>query len=80
MLIEEEEHDEKQYQLLKLMYMDDVNSQYVINSLEISEDELNSLVEELVELGFLKFISDDEAEITKEGISYLKWRDLEFEP
>lgn len=80
MLVDEEEHDEKQYQLLKMMYNDDVNIDYALNSLKISENELMYLVDELVELGFLKYTSDDEAEITEEGISYLKWRELNFEP
>jgi hypothetical protein len=80
MLVDEEEHDEKQYQLLKMMYNDDVNVDYALKTLEISENELMFLADELVELGFLKYISDDEAEITEEGISYLKWRELNFEP
>jgi len=78
-LVEEEEHDEKQYQLLKMMYNDDVNVKLALNTLDISENELMYLVDELVELGFLEYISDDEAEITEEGISYLKWRELNFE-
>ncbi len=79
MLVDQEEHDEKQYQLLKMMYNDDVNIKHALKILEISENELMYIVDELVELGFLEYISDDEAEITEEGISYLKWRELDFE-
>jgi reverse gyrase len=79
MLVDEEEHNEIQYQLLKMMYNDDVNLEYALNTLDLSEDELMYLVDELVELGFLKYISDNETEITEEGISYLKWRELNFE-
>jgi len=79
MLVDEEEQDEKQYQLLKMMYNQDVNSEYAIKTLEISENELMYLVDELVELGYLKYTADDEAEITEEGISYLKWREIKIE-
>ena len=72
MLVDEEEHNEKQYQLLKMMYMDDVDSIHAVNTLGISENELNSLVEELVELGFLRYTSDDEVELTRKGIKQIK--------
>ena len=78
MLVDQDDHDEKQYQLLKMMYNDDVNIKRALNILELSENELMYMVDELVELGFLKYVSDDEAEITEEGISYLKWRELNF--
>jgi len=78
MLVAQEDHDEKQFQLLKMMYNDDVNIKHALDILEISENELMYIVDELVELGFLEYISDDEAEITEEGISYLKWRELKF--
>jgi hypothetical protein len=77
-LVDEENHDEKQYQLLKIMYNDDVNVKCALNKLDISENELIYLVDELVELGFLEYTADDEAEITEEGISYLKWRELNY--
>jgi len=77
-MIDEEEHDEKQYQLLKMIYLDDIDLEFVVNNLGISENELKSLVDELVERGFLQFISDDEAEITEVGINYLKWRDFDL--
>jgi hypothetical protein len=78
MLVDQDDHDEKQYQLLKMMYNDDVNIKRALNILELSENELMYMVDELVELGFLEYVSDDEAEITEEGISYLKWRELNF--
>ena len=77
-LVDQEDHDEKQFQLLKMMYKDDINIKHALNILEISESEMMYMVDELVELGFLEYISDDEAEITEEGISYLKWRELNF--
>jgi hypothetical protein len=80
MLVDQEEHDEKQYKLLRMMYNDDVNIKHALKILDISENELMYMVDELVELGFLEYISDDEAEITEEGISYLKWCELNFEP
>ena len=78
-MIDEQEHEETQYQLLKMMYLDDIDTEFVVNNLGISESELKSLVDELIERGFIQLISDDEAEITDIGIRYLKWRDFEIE-
>ena len=78
-IIDEEKHDEKQYQLLKMMYLDDIDAEYAVNNLGISENELGSIVDELVELGLLQFISDNEAEITEDGIKYIISRDSKFE-
>ena len=78
-MVEKEEHDEKQYQLLKMMQLNDVNKEFVTKNLGITESELKSLVDELVERGFIQLISDDEAEITEIGINYLKWRDFEID-
>lgn len=77
-LVDEDEGDAKKYQLLKMMYNDDVNVNLALNTLNISENELEYLVDELIDLGFVKYTADDEVEITEEGISYLKWRELNF--
>ena len=79
MITDEEKQEEKKYQLLKMMYLDDIDAEYAINNLDISEIELKSIVEELVELGFIHFISDDETELTIDGIKYIKYRDSQFE-
>ena len=79
MIIDEEKHEEKQFQLLKMMYSDDIDTEYAVNNLDISEKELGYIVNELVELGLVHFISDDEAEITIDGIKYIKYRDSQFE-
>ena len=79
MIIDEEKHEEKQFQLIKMMYSDDIDTEYAVNNLDISEKELGYIVNELVELGLVHFISDDEAEITIDGIKYIKYRDSQFE-
>ena len=46
-------------------------------NLDITESELKTLVNELLERGFIQYISEDEVELTEVGIRYLKWRDFE---
>jgi len=72
MIIDEDKREEQRDQILKMMYLDDVESEFVKNTLEISDDELKSIVDELVELGFLQFISEDELKISKKGTIYVK--------
>ena len=71
--------DETQIQLLKMMYLDDIDTEYAVNNLGISKMELVSIVDNLVEQGYLKFNSDNDAEITQDGIEFIKSRDLKFE-
>ncbi len=71
--------DETQFQLLKMIYLDDIDTNYVVNNLGISKTELVSIVDNLVEQGYLKFNSDNDAEITQDGIEFIKSRDLKFE-
>lgn len=72
MLIEQDERDEKRDMLISLMYSHDVNADSVKTTMNISNEELNSLVSELVQMGFLEFVSDDEIGLTKAGVSYVK--------
>jgi superfamily II RNA helicase len=76
-IIDEFERDEKRDHLLQMMYQDDVDEDFVRTSMNISENELNLLVEELISRGFLQFVSGDEVELTKDGILYMKNQDLE---
>ena len=72
MIIDEDKREGQRDQILKMMYLDDIDSEFVKNTLKISDNELKSIVDELVELGFLQFISDDEVEISKKGSIYAK--------
>jgi len=72
MIIDADKREEQRDQILKMMYLDDIDSEFVKNNLDISDKELTAIVDELVELGFLQFISDDELEISKKGTIYVK--------
>ena len=76
MMLEQTKKDDLYYQLLKMMYLDDVDAEYVENYLGISTDELKTVVDELVFLGFLKHTSDDEVELTEEAIEYVTHQDM----
>jgi len=71
-IIDEFEREEKREQLLKMMYQEDVSEDLVKSSMNISENELNSLVEDLISHGLLQFVSGDEVELTRDGILYMK--------
>jgi len=77
-VIDEFEREEKQDLLLSMMYKDDVDAEFVKNNMDVSEEELNSLVNDLISRGFLQFVSGDEIELTKEGILYMKNQNSEF--
>ena len=76
MMLEQEKTDDLQYQLLKMMYLDDIDSEHVENYLGISSNELKTVVEELVFMGLLQYTSDDEVELTEDGIVYVTYQDL----
>ena len=71
-IIDEFEQDEKRDQLLKMMYQDDVDEDFVKSSMNLPDNELNSLIEDLISRGFLQFVSGDEVELTRDGILYMK--------
>ena len=77
-VIDEFEREEKQDLLLSMMYKDDVDAEFVKNNMDVSEEELNSLVNDLISRGFLQFVSGDEIELTKDGILYMKNQNSEF--
>ena len=77
-VIDEFEREEKQDLLLSMMYKDDVDAGFVKNNMDVSEEELNSLVNDLISRGFLQFVSGDEIELTKDGILYMKNQNSEF--
>lgn len=76
MMLQQTKKDDLYYQLLKMMYFDDVDSEYVEKYLGISTDELKDAVDELVFLGFLKNTSDDEVELTEDAIEYITHKDM----
>jgi len=77
-IIDDFDREEKRDQLLNMMYTDDVDEEFVKTSMNLSENELNSLIEELVSCGFLQFVSGDEIELTKDGVLYMKNQNSDF--
>ena len=78
-MLEETKKDDLYYQLLKMMYIDDVDAEYVENHLGISTDELKNAVDKLVFLGFLKYNSEDEVELTDDGVALIMHREAQIE-
>ncbi len=77
-IIDEFERDEQRDDLLKMMYQDDIDEDFVKTSMNISENELNSLIQDLISQGFLQFVSGDEIELTRDGILYMKNQESDF--
>ena len=63
---------EKQYQLLKMVYFDITDPDVILAKLGCSFDQLEPLVNGLIQQGYMKLTSDDEAEITRKGNQYIK--------
>ena len=70
--------EQKRDELLKMMYYDDIDSDYVLNTMKISDDELESMVNELIELGYIRHSSNDEVELTMDGIFHIMNQDPKF--
>ena len=68
------DNDQKQFLLLRMIYLDDIDVDYAVKYLCISKKELISMVDILVEEGYLKFNTDNDAVITDFGIEYIKTR------
>ena len=61
-----------------MMYLDDVDSDHVKNTMRISDDQLDNLVNNLIDKGFLKYSSNNEVELTREGIYYITSKELDL--
>ena len=70
--------EQKKDELLKMMYYDDIDANHVISAMNISYGELESLVNELVEMGLIQQLENDEVELTKDGIFYILSQDPDF--
>ena len=58
--------------LIKIMYSEDVDSDFVTEQLGISFEELQALVDILVKHGLLRYSSEDELELTEKAIRYIE--------
>jgi len=62
---------EKEYQLLELMYNRDMDAESAAAALNITQDELNEMIQKLAKIQMLQYISYDTVELTETGMSYL---------
>jgi len=56
---------------MKIMYSDDVDAKFATDELGISTETLKTLVDKLVKRGLLRYTSDNEVEITEQGIKHI---------
>jgi hypothetical protein len=64
----------KSYSFLKLIHLDNVQIDTAKKMLNIDDDEILKIIQQLVELKFLKYVSDDEIELTEYGKEFMKKR------
>jgi len=62
---------EKEYQLLELMYNRDMDAESAAAALNITQDELNEMIQKLAKIQMLQYISYDTVKLTETGMSYL---------
>jgi predicted transcriptional regulator len=59
-------------ELLEMIYPDDITDvSLVTRSLNLSTDELWYLINDMIDLGFLSFTSDNDVEITDMGVRFI---------
>ena len=63
---------EKPYSFLKLIYQENIDFDTAKNMLNLSNEGVNSIIKELVEMKFLIYVSDDEVELTKSGKEFIE--------
>jgi hypothetical protein len=66
------ELNQKEYELLKILYSSDVDASVVCSKLNISESDLNEIIKKLLKFEMLHYVSDDELILTDLGIGYIK--------
>jgi len=72
------EPNTNQNRLLQMMYLDDIDADFVRNKMGVSDKELENIVDGLVKLGLLEYSSDNEVQLTDEAIYYITSKDLEI--
>ncbi len=65
-----EEH-ERSYSFLKLIYYENLEYETAKKMLNLDDNEIDTIIKELVELELLQYVSDNEIEITKSGKEFM---------
>lgn len=63
---------DKEFELLKMLHVRDIDAETAIALLRVTEKELNYMIRRLLILEMLQYISQDEVELTETGIEHLK--------
>ena len=72
------EPNAKENMLLKLMYLEDVDSEFVKSEMRVTDKELQYIVNNLLEQGFVKKSSNNEIELTMEGIHHITSNNMDL--
>ena len=72
------EPNAKENMLLKLMYLEDVDSEFVKSEMRVTDKELQYIVNNLLEQGFVKKSSNNEIELTMEGIYHITSNNMDL--
>lgn len=62
---------EKEYNLLKLMLKGDMEADTAIKMLDITRDDLNTMIKKLSKMEMVQYVTTDTIELTDTGITYL---------
>ena len=65
-----EEHQQS-YSFLKLIYQENVDFDTAKKMLNLTDDEINKIINDLIKIKFLHFVSDDEIELTESGKEFI---------
>jgi hypothetical protein len=65
-----DEH-EKSYSFLKLVYTENIDFETAKKMLNLSDKEIYEIIKNLIELKLLKYVSEDEIELTKSGKDFI---------
>ena len=64
--------------LLRLMYLEDVDSDFVKSEMRVTDLELQKIVNNLLNEGFVKESSSNEIELTADGIYHITSNDMDL--
>ncbi|PNX54018.1 MAG: hypothetical protein BV458_01505 [Thermoplasmata archaeon M9B2D] len=62
---------EKENQLLKLMKQRDIDKEYAVTVLHMSHQKFDAMIQKLLQLEMLQYISENEVKLTEKGLDYL---------
>lgn len=61
----------KEYQFLEMLYEQDLDATQATELLQVSMNDLEYMVKRLLKFGLMKYVSEDEVELSQKGIDYL---------